>query len=387
MRRFFALALAVVAGVVVLEACSRDSVRAGEARLDPDGVVLVAEGAKPYKRVKDTRTIRDGDRVKVESGSAGLKLPTGDLALRSGSELRLATAPELLAGDVLVLPAKSISVNSNGTEAVVVGAGRVTRDFTVTAASYDGAVVMRSGGATLNVPRFRQATVPAPGQLPRTPSPLQFRDGDAWDRRFLAEAIDLSAELDARSNGATARFRNQGRTAGFYRTLFPDLEDEQQFDETLLDAGRAPGEHIVGAGIALATNPGGQFAERWRQIFEFRGQGAAWGLVAMDQAVSRVPGLVGSIDQALGRVPLSGNGTRTASAPIRPGPSTPTTSTTSTTQTTRTTTRPTPPTTPTTEPEPIVPIPDPPDTGLPIDEPGDDVVDILDGLLPKNPQP
>lgn len=383
MKRYAALLFAAGASMLVLEACNRDPVRAGEARLDPNGVVLLSVDDGPYKRVEKTKTIHDGDRVKVESGSAGLRVPAGELALREGSELRVGRSPELMAGDVLALPSKSITIDSAGTEAVVLGAARISREFTVTAAAYDGAIVLRSGGATLHVPRLRQATVPAPGQLPRTPSPLQLRDGDSWDRRFLAEAIDLTAELQARSDGATQQYRGEGRTAGFYRTLFPRLEGESQFDQSLLDTARPAGEHIVGAGIALAANPGNRFAERWGQIFDFRAQGAAWGLVAMDQGVSKVPGLVGSIDEALGRTPLPGNSARVSLG----APSVTTTTTTrrapTTTSSTTTTTAddgggedPDPP-------EPVVTIPDPPPLGLPIDEHLQEVVDELNGLLPK----
>ncbi|HEV7887882.1 MAG TPA: hypothetical protein VGO92_10000, partial [Acidimicrobiales bacterium] len=319
---------------------------------------------------------KDGDRVRVQQGSADVRVPKGQLALRQGSELRIGPSPEVLAGDLLVVPSGSLAVQSAGSEAVVRGAARVTRDFAVTVASYAGEADVRSAGSSLKVPALRQATVAALGELPRAAAPLQYRNDDQWDRRFLADAIDLGVELQSRSDGASAQFRNQGRTAGFYRLLFPQLEG-QPFSEALLDPARPPGEHVVGAAVSLAGKDG-DFAARWQKVFAFRGQGATWGLVAMDQAVARVPNLVAGIDEALGRARLPGQGVPVAAAAPTTTTTTtpPPTRTTTTTSTTRTTP---PPTTPTTQP-PL--LPNPPDTGLPIDPLADDAVDLLNGLLP-----
>jgi hypothetical protein len=378
MRVLPAIGVTVALGAAVLGGCSRDEVRTGEARLVPHGVVQVAEGGKAYRTVSQAKTIHNGDRVLVRSGSADVRLPKGSLALRDGSEIRVGGTTELLAGDLLALPSRSMTVKSDGSYALLRGPGRLDRDSGVTVASYEGGAEVTSAGSSLTVPALREAAIPTIGQVPRTPSPLSYRDEDPWDRRFLADAIDLGAELQARSVGASIQFRGQGRTAGFYRTLLPGLEGEPRFDESLLDSARPPGEHIVGAAIALVSR-GGDFADRWRQVFDFRSQGAAWGLVAMDQSVQRVPGLLKSIDEALGRAQLPGQSTLVAApVAVRPGPSPTTTSTTAATA---------PPTTPTTgkpEPPTTTPglIPEPPPTGLPIDPIGDATVDTINGLLP-----
>jgi hypothetical protein len=314
-----------------------------------------------------------------------VKLPTGDLALRQGSEIAIARSPELLTGDVLVVPTKKLTMRSVGSEAVVSGAARMSRRFALTVASYTGAADVSSAGSRLVVRGLRQATIPLQGQVPQAAEPLRYSNDDQWDRRFLADAIDLGVELQARSDGATAQFEGQGRTAGFYRTLMPELDSEPAFDVGLLNPNRPPGEHLVGAGIALAGTRGA-FADRWAGIFAFRGEGATWGLVAMDQSVERVPGLLKRIDDALGRVTLPG---QSAAAPSAPAPTTPTTRP-SLPPTTTPTTRPgspttTQPTTPTTQPPgPVVTIPNPPDElPLPINPPGDNPIGILEGLLPN----
>ena len=379
-----AVLLAVLAGLPLLGACRDSSVHDGEARVEPHGVVQVAKPGEPYVRITKAKTLKDGDRVRVRSGTAMVKLPKGELDLRESSTVKVAAVPELLAGDLLVLPSKALSVASAGTSARLTGPTRLQYTSSLTIASYEGAADITSAGSKLHVPALRQAAVPALGQLPRTPSPLQYRADDAWDRRFLADAIDLGAELQARSTGATAQYPDQGHTLGFYRTLYPALESEPAFTAGLLDAGRPAGEHIVGAGIVLAGKEG-DFASRWSQVFTFRSEGAAWGLVAMDQRVSRVPGLLRLIDEALGRSPVTGlNGQlalATTPTTTRTG-STPKSTTTTTRRTTTTTAKP-PTTTPTTQ-EPIVTIPNPPDTGLPIpDQAADHAADVLNGLLPK----
>ena len=48
--------------------------------------------------------------------------------------------------------------------------------------------------------------------------------------------------------------------------------------------------------IAVTSRRGG-FVHRWQSVFEFSAEGAHWGLVALDQRVSRAP-LLSCIDEA-----------------------------------------------------------------------------------------
>ena len=79
--------------------------------------------------------------------------------------------------------------------------------------------------------------------------------------------------------------------------MLPGLEDEAGFGADLIDLDRAPGETLIGAAITdLGTR--GDFVARWSDVFAFRDEGAAWGIVALDQAVRSDP-LVGSVEEAL----------------------------------------------------------------------------------------
>lgn len=379
------LVLAVLVGLPLLGACNRDAVHVGEARLEPHGAVQVAKPGQAFKTVKHALTVKTNDRVRVRSGTAIVRLTTGEVELRAGSSMRVATSPELLSGDLLAVPKKPFAVQSAGSVARIRGAARFQYTSTLTVASYAGGADMTSAGSRLLVPALRQAAIPALGQLPQTPSPLQYKADDPWDRRFLADAIDLGVELQARSDGASNQFRGQGLTAGFYRTLFPDLEHQDQFTQSLLSADRPPGEHIVGVGIALAGD-NGDFASRWNSVFAFRGQGAAWGLVAMDQGVTKVSGLLKSIDEALGRAPVNGQGGTLALAVSGPAPGPSTTTTARKPKPTSSTTSPPtpPPTTQTTTT--LIPPPTIPPGLLPgsASDQANQVVTGLFGLLPRH---
>jgi hypothetical protein len=171
--------------------------------------------------------------------------------------------------------------------------------------------------------------VPGPGLVPASPTPLDYRADNPWDRRYLGDAIDLGDELQARSQGFTAQLTpDEGHTAGFYRLLIPALDSQPAFSQGLLQPDMASGDTLVGAAIAVQSHTG-DFPDRWRSVFSFHSQGARWGLVAMDQRVTRGP-LLTEVDAALGRRPVGGTtvaagagGTPTILPPGVPPPSAP----------------------------------------------------------------
>ncbi|MBV9412228.1 MAG: hypothetical protein JO148_11570, partial [Acidimicrobiia bacterium] len=155
-----------------------------------------------------------------------------------------------------------------------------------------------------------------PGLVPAAPTPLDYRADNPWDRRYLGDAIDLGDELQARSDGFTFQLASgEGHTAGFYRQLLPDLENEQAFTQALLTPDMSPGDTLIGAAIAVQGKDG-SFLDRWQSVFGFHSQGARWGLVALDQHVTRDP-LLSTVDDALGRRP---GGVSTALAAPAPTP-------------------------------------------------------------------
>jgi len=296
-----------VVGVLVialgLASCSNRALGPGEARLKiTSGKAQVAPLGEGYKSAHSDQRLHKGERVRVTQGLAQVEFSNSrSLELQTGSEVTVLATPELLSGDVLATAKDSqLVVNAGNAEARVRrGAAHVTRGLAATAASYSGDLVLSSAGRDLTVPALRQAAVAAPGLVPVTPTPLDYRSENPWDRRYLGDAIELGDELQARSQGFTAQLDGtEGHTPGFYRQLIPALESEPSLDR-LLDPGSSPGDTLVGAAITVQGKDG-NFTDRWQSVFSFHGQGARWGLVALDQHVSRGP-LLSQVDEALGR--------------------------------------------------------------------------------------
>jgi hypothetical protein len=306
-------AVALAAGV--LAGCSRgpSDPAPGEARLvSHAGGVQVSTDGRSWRDAHEG-TLRRGERVRVrDGGSAVLALASDARAeLRTGSQLIVGRPLHLVTGDLLVRAGRdAVAVDATSALASVTAGGdaRLSRGLALDTAVYDGAVDLRSGSRSFRVAALRQVSVPGVGLLPDAGThapPLAYRASDRWDREFLGDWIALGDDLEARSNGLSGQIGpDQGRTAGFYRLLLPELDAQPDFTQTLVDAQQSisPGERLVGAVIALASTRHGSFAGRWTSAFAFRAEGAAWGLVALDQRVRDRPALVTQMDAALSRV-------------------------------------------------------------------------------------
>jgi hypothetical protein len=284
----------------------------------------VATPGHHWAAVSGTRTLHAGDQVRVLRGDAKIDLSKGRaLELRQGSSVQVQQVPALLSGDVLATARDvAMSVSAAGTRArIAQGAIHVSRSLAVVVASYSGTTHVDSAGREIDVPALRQAGVPSLGLIPAI-VPLAYDVHNQWDRRFLGDAIELGDELAARSQGFTAQLSpDQGHTAGSYRQLLPNLDRERSFDQALVDPAVAAGETLVGAAIAVEGRRGG-FVQRWQSVFEFRAEGARWGLVALDQRVSRAP-LLSNIDEALGRAAPTTRSTTQVALPSAPVTATP----------------------------------------------------------------
>jgi hypothetical protein len=400
-RTRWALAAAVAVLLVVgLVGCTRSSSPAA-GRLTVDGQADVTRPGEDRREVTGSRDLKVGDRVRVRDGTAVIRLPDDRrLELRVGSDVEMQSAageervrPSLMGGDLLVVSDReALAVATSGAAVAVQGDARISRGVALLVAAYEGSAQLSAAGSSLTVPALRQAAVPPAGQFPTRVTPLEYSPGDGWDQRYLSDAIELGNQLDARSQGFSAQLGpSEGRSFQYFRDLFPRLASEPGFTAALVNPARPPGETLVGAAISLEGTRG-TFAERWAAVFGFRDEGAPWGLVAMDQGVTRVP-LLEAVESAITRGPtLFAEGPPgrppTSVAPPSPGGSPATTaqprSTTTTTaprpgtgaRATTTTTVPPPP--PPGPPQPTGPL----NTGSPlVDETVNSLVNTLTGLL------
>jgi len=282
-------------------------------RLVVDGRAEVASPGEAADEVTGSKSVQFGQRVKVLEGTAVLRLDRDrELELRAGSNIvlqevqegeRRVVQPLLLEHDLLVQapPGARLTVVTEGADVTVSGGAQVSRGPVVVVSSYGGTVALRSGDQTSSVSALREVSITADGAAP-APAPLTYDANDAWDRRFLSDAIELGNELEARSTGFSAQISpTEAPSAEFLLQLLPDLAPHANVVRSRFQAERSPGEAVVGAAIALEGTRG-TFDERWAGVFGFRDEGAQWGLVALDQGVTRVP-LLALVDGAIGRGP------------------------------------------------------------------------------------
>lgn len=396
---------AVALAVLVPAGCSEDGPGRGEARLEVEGLAIVERTDGQQEEVDGSTDLGPGDRVEVTEGVAQMALREGTrYELRAGiddgadSMIQMGAVPVLEAGDLLVATPQSSTIEAAGTTVVIEGgAAQVSRSLGMSVAAYDAVVRLDSAGQERIVPALRSMSVPALGRPPQAPRPVAYDDEDPWDRRYLGDAIALGDRLTDLATGYTNNLRpGEGRTPGFFRIVLPGLEDEPEFGPELIKLERPPGETLVGAAIT-DLGRGGDFVERWESVFDFRDQGAHWGLVTLDQQVSGSP-LLGTIEEAIGSSPLAFVEPVVA-APPAPAPpptvpgSNPTTSvpppTTAPPSTTPPSTSP-PPTTAPPRPSPLAPIQPALEPVLPpvIDPVSGVVSGLVNGLLGLlNPPP
>jgi len=311
MRRPITAVVATVTLAVALAGCSSKSTPPVAGRLTVEGQAGVLHPGEDRREISGSRNLEAGDRVRVRQGTAVIQLRDDRrFELRQGSDLELLPReatndilPTLVAGDLLIVSdSRPLVVSADGAEISVHGDARVSRGVALLVATYEGSAQLSAGGATIAVPALRQASLPPTGTFPMNVSPLEYSGTDGWDQRYLSDAMDLSNQLTGRSDGFTSQLRpTEGRSANYFRELFPRLAAEPAFTAALVNPARAPGETLVGAAITLEGTRG-TFAERWAAVFTFRDEGAQWGLVAMDQGVARVP-LLDAIDSAISRGP------------------------------------------------------------------------------------
>jgi len=381
------VAVVLFAGIVAATTKSDDG-SVGEGRLTAHGRAAVTSVTGARHEVTGVVALHTGETVEAIEGTMSVELPDGSTVegrasykASDATRLKIVRPVELLAGDLLV-------VAKNGTDVLAAGnrihldesvdgdnAMRVTRSLAVGAGVYRGSVSFDSAGQVRSVAALRSLEVTSLGR-PTSPTALRVDDGDAWDRRFLGEAIDLGHTLDkyAASYTETLGTANSGSPA-YYRSLLPSLADEAGFTADLLaESPHQPGDTIIGAAIAALSRRGG-FAQRWHDVFAFRDARATWGLVALDQGVAGGP-LLAEVQNALNQTPFPfAQGAPPTSA------LTPTTGTTA--PSTPTTTQPGGPTTTQPPPPPTTLAPVPP-TGSPlVDGLVNDVNQILGGIVPK----
>jgi hypothetical protein len=301
-----AIIAVLLAGIVVVGVDGVDrKLRAGEARLQPTGVVEVAVNGGPFVRLSRDRILNRNDQIRVVEGKAVLELPHSSMAeLRSGSVVTMAGGGQNLAlvldqGDLLVeAPHDTVRVEGGMAVASVAGSARLHRGVSLLAGVYSGNVNLQKNERSLGVPRYRQAAAVGTGLLPEAPDPLDLRISDEWDRRLLGEVLSLSEQLEIFGRSFEAQLpASVPKGPELFKSVIPELAGAPITPAML--AGRAPGENLVG--LSLVALDRGDFDARVKRVFGFRAAGASWGLVAADRDLNPNP-LLSKLEAAIERV-------------------------------------------------------------------------------------
>ncbi len=311
-RRFWFVpaGVALLGAAALVPAVGGDGPGAGEARVLVDGTAVVTEADGDTRTVRDDRVdVGPGDEIAITEGRATFEM-AGDVRLeglgpdggRPGTTVEMAVAPELVTGRLLAVAPEPLDVEAGDTTVSIApagstaGAARLDRRLGLGVGTYRGRVELDTAGRQAEVPRYRRVEVAAPGALGAEGRPLRYEADDAWDRRFLGEALVIDSQVAPLLAALAPAERDRFLDPATLRQAIPDLPAEGLAARlAALDDG---GEALVLAAIALAVDDG-SFATAWDEASDFQADGAPWGLAALDQGARSadvLPTLRGALD-------------------------------------------------------------------------------------------
>lgn len=270
---------------------------AGEARVLVEGVAVVTDQDGETRTVRDDRVdVGPGDAIEVTEGRAVFEM-AGDVRLeglgrhdgRDGTTVEMAIAPRLVTGRLLAVAPVPLEIAAGGTVVGIAptgsteGAARLDRRLGLGVGTYRGQVTVDTAGRRADVPRYRRVEVAAPGALGRDGLPLRYEADDAWDRRFLGEALAIDAQVAPLLASLGAAERDTFLEPATLRDAMPGLPAGGGLADRLdeVDDG---GAALVLAAIASVVDDR-SFTTAWDRAAGFQGDGAPWGLAALDQGV------------------------------------------------------------------------------------------------------
>jgi hypothetical protein len=269
---------------------------AGEARVSVDGVAVVTEADGGTTTVRDDRVdVGPGDQIEVTEGRATFEM-AGGVRLEGlgatdgradGTTVEMAVAPRLVTGRLLAVAPSPIEIEAGDATVSIDAAGatdgaaRLDRRLGLGVGTYRGRVAVETAGRSAEVPRYRRIEVAAPGALGRDGLPLRYEADDAWDRRFLGDALVIDAQIAPLLASLGPAERATFLDPATLREAMPGLPSGGGLADRL-EAADDGGDALVLAAIATSVDDR-SFATAWDQATAFQADGAPWGLTALDQ--------------------------------------------------------------------------------------------------------
>ena len=266
--------------------------------LDGDGTASRRRrGRQPLRR----RHPPTGRRVEVTSGTACFELAGGGtVEARAGRDdvddtlLEIGAPVHLIAGDALAAGPAGVAIEADGT-VVTLRASEHRRPRHGSAATSRSPPPPTRGRPRSTPPASDARCRPCASSASRrsaarlpSPTPLHFDAGDPWDLRYLGSAIDLTRQPRLPGSVTSPRRASCADSASGLRVAAAARwpTSRHSTGRSSPTAASRPRARRWSARPSPCSADEARFAERWDEVFEFRDDGAAWGLVALDQGVS-----------------------------------------------------------------------------------------------------
>lgn len=239
-----------------------------------------------------------GTWIRTGEGTAELGRPGLAVHLLEDTEVVVEDVPDLQRGSLLLGSQREVAATTGLVTASGRGWWRLDGGQGVRVGAYEATVTVRDGAGREELVRdYRQVTLVG-GIIDEGPVPLTYRATDAFDRRFLADAMTIDDFLAALGRGLRADYGTEPQTLAFYQdfdglggqvvqalaALADGSLEERSADGRLGPPDRLLVAAVVTEAVALAASlpP----ADAAAQVRADRLDGANWGLIAVVHDVS-----------------------------------------------------------------------------------------------------
>jgi hypothetical protein len=285
--------------------CSSEGLRAGDAATIADGSTAeMAVDGDDWVPAQGGSTVPEGARVRAGKTEVVLQMRNGTARLSPGATAVIQRHQvEVANGEVLIDSDKDLAAAVEDTTVTGTGTFRVTSGLSARVGVYQGSAIVKRPAQEREVTGLRQLDLSA-FRLAAAPSPLQYRDSDAWDQQFLGDAITFDGEAARLAGGIDIEVGRAPLRPRFYRefagrSVLPFLG--QAATVTRRGAFGPPSDILMTVFVSRAAP--GPLAPAVERVADLRDAGARWGLVAVELDVASEQ-VVAAID-TLGRNDLA----------------------------------------------------------------------------------